>query len=402
MHPSASPGRDDETAVRPANDSGLTRTSAPPLVVASSYGAAGASTRVRVLDWLRFLDLDAEVHDYLGTPNVRPGTLARHPVGVIRAEARLQRWARSAAPHRLLVSRSVGPFTGGHLEAALLQRAGWGVYDFDDALWADERGGVHRFFGESAGWRRAVRSADLVVAGNSYLAEAAAQLNPNVQVIPSCVDPTAYPQKEDYAVGPVPRLMWMGSPSTEGYLEAVAPALLRVHALTGARLTLVSAGERPLGELGAMTDRVRWDGARTDALLAEADCGIMPLPDTAFTRGKCAYKLLQYAAAGLPVVASPVGVNAQVIQQFDGFAATHVDSWVDAMVALLEEPQGTRRSRGTAARRAVESHYSFAAWQDAFLRAVDLPYHRPVPVPVPDDASAELRNQILATPERNR
>jgi len=155
------------------------------LVIGSSYGAAGASMRVRVLDWLRFLELEADVLDYLGTPNVRPGTLLRRPLRVVAAERRLRTLRRAPAWERLLISRSMGPFTGGRLEAALLQRAGWGVYDFDDALYADARGGVHRFFGEAAGWSTAVRGADLVIAGNDSLAEAAAALNPEVRVIPA-------------------------------------------------------------------------------------------------------------------------------------------------------------------------------------------------------------------------
>ncbi len=344
----------------------------PRLVVASSYGPAGASTRVRLLDWLRILGLEAEVWRYIGSPNVRPATLARHPAAVLRAEARLFRLRREPAPDRLLISRSMGPFTGGRLESSLLQRAGWGVYDFDDALYADERTGIHRVFGESAVWEPAVKDANLVIAGSSLLAEAAAALNANVEVIPSCVDPAGYPQKQDYSVGPVPRLIWMGSPSTEQYLQAVGPALLRVHRLTGARLTLVSAGQRPLGDLAAMTDRVDWAGPASHALLAEADCGLMPLPDTAFARGKCAYKLLQYGAAGLPTVASPVGVNAQVIEQLAGHAATDLDSWVDAVVDVLRASDSDRRARGLAARQGVQRHYSFAAWSGAFLRALRL------------------------------
>ncbi|WP_222192757.1 glycosyltransferase [Modestobacter italicus] len=351
----------------------LSRRRPAPLAVASSYGPSGASTRVRVLDWLRHLDLDAEVHDYLGAADVRPRTLARDPLGVVRAEARLYRWRVRPAPERLLLSRSLGPLTGGHLDAAMLRRAGWGVYDFDDALFADHRGGLHRHLGEAAGWARAVRAADLVVAGNAHLAEAAARLNPRVEVVPSCVEPDAYPRKRDYAVGPVPRLIWLGSPSTEPYLQPVAPALLEVHRRTGARLTVISAGQRPLGELTAMTDRVAWAGARTDALLATADCGLMPLPDTPFTRGKCAYKLLQYGAAGLPAVASPVGVNEGVLTQLGGLAAADPGSWVDAVCQLLGESESARRARGQAAREGVERHYSYAAWAPTFRRALRLP-----------------------------
>jgi glycosyltransferase involved in cell wall biosynthesis len=340
--------------------------------VASSYGPAGASTRVRVLDWLSFLGLEAEVLNYLGTPNVRPSTIIRRPFATLGAEIRLRRLLRRPPFERLLVSRSMSPFTGGRVEAKLLRRAGWGVYDFDDALHA-ELGGIHRFFGENSGWSTAVRGADLVVAGNQYLADAASALNPNVTVIPSCVDPGAYPQKQGYAVGDVPRLVWLGSPPTEPYLHRIAPALTEVHRRTGARLTVISAGDRSLGELDAMTDRVQWAGPATDALLAEADCGLMPLPDDPWTRGKCAYKLLQYAAAGLPVVGSPVGVNAQVLEQLDGFAATDVESWVETVVGVLEASEADRRAHGLAARRGVEEHYSYAAWRGAFLAALQLP-----------------------------
>jgi glycosyltransferase involved in cell wall biosynthesis len=309
----------------------------------------------------------------MGSPNVRPATLARNPLGVLRAERRLHELRRRPPVKRLLISRSLGPFTGGRLESQLLRRADWGVYDFDDALYADDRGGIHRFFGESAAWARAVAAADLVIAGNSTLAEAAGRLNPSVEVIPSCVDPAAYGQKRNYEVGESPRLIWLGSPSTERHLEALAPALLQVHRLTGARVVLISSGERPLGELDAIVDRVTWQGPRTDALLSTADCGLMPLADTPFTRGKCAYKLLQYGAAGLPVVASPVGVNAEVLAKLEGLAAVELDDWVEAIVALLREPVGVRRARGSAARRAVEEHYSFDAWSDAFRRALRLP-----------------------------
>jgi glycosyltransferase involved in cell wall biosynthesis len=121
-----------------------------------------------------------------------------------------------------------------------------------------------------------------------------------------------------------------------------------------------------------MTDRVTWAGPATDALLAEADCGLMPLPDDTWTRGKCAYKLLQYAAAGLPVIGSPVGVNARVLDELAGSAATDSDSWVEAVVELLRAPETERRARGLAARRGVEEHYSYTAWRRSFLEALHL------------------------------
>lgn len=357
------------------------------LLVGTSYGMAGSSSRVRVREWLRLLDLEAEVFDYLGSANVRPGTLIRSPRGVITAERRLRTLLRRPGFGRVLVCRSMGPFTRGRIEAEVLRRAEWGVYDFDDALYADARGGVHRFFGEASGWSTAVRAADLVIAGNELLAEEAGRLNKQVEVIPSCVHPADYPVKTRYEVGEVPRLMWMGSPSTESYLDGMAPALTEIHRRTGARLTVVSAGARPLGALDAMVDRVAWD-AGSNALLAQADCGLMPLPDTPFSRGKCAYKLLQYGAAGLPAVAAPVGVNARVLDQLGGLPATTTDEWVDAVLALLGESEAVRRSRGVQGRRAVEEHYSYAAWEPAFRRALRLP-ERTAPGAAPDTVPVE-------------
>jgi len=267
----------------------------------------------------------------------------------------------------------MGPFTRGTLEAELLRRAAWGVYDFDDALWADRRTGVHRIYNEGIVWERSVRDADLVIAGNDHLCEAAARLNPAVVLIPSCVDPSGYPAKRQYELGAPPRLVWIGTPSNESYLDVAARALVEVNRLTGARLLLISAGTRPLGPLAHMTDRITWNGAASNRVLSSADCGIMPVPDNAYNRGKCAYKLLQYGAAGLPVVASPVGVNAQVIEQLHGLAATDTESWVRALREVLGEGEAARSARGAAARRAVEERYSFAAWRPTFLRALRLP-----------------------------
>jgi glycosyltransferase involved in cell wall biosynthesis len=343
------------------------------LVVASAYGAAGASTRVRLLDWLTHLGIQPRVESYLGTSDVRPATLLRRPVASLRAELHLQR-LRSAAPfRRLLIGRSLGPFSRGDVERTLLRRAEWGVYDVDDALWADVRTGVQRAFAKERVWTQSVRHADEVIAGNEYLAEAASALNRNVRVIPSCVEVADYRRKGAYEVGPVPRLIWMGSPSTESYLGLVAPALLRVHRLTGARLTVVSSGRRPLGALEPMVDRVPWRGAASHGLLADADCGIMPLPTSAFAQGKCAYKVLQYGAAGLPVVASPTGVNARVLPELSGVAATTEQEWVDALVGVLGESAAERRGRGSTARAAVERGYSFAAWRSSFVAALRLP-----------------------------
>ena len=121
-----------------------------------------------------------------------------------------------------------------------------------------------------------------------------------------------------------------------------------------------------------MVDRVQWAPATFAQELARADLGLMPLRDDEWSRGKCAYKLLQYGAAALPLVGSPVGANREVLSRAEGLAPRSVDDWYDAMVQLLEESDESRARRGRAARRAVEENYSFRSWEPTWVEAVGL------------------------------
>lgn len=348
----------------------------PRLTTVATYGRGGAGARVRVYEWLERAVPDAEVHDYLGTSVNSPGTLARRPLATLRAERTVRTLPRRP-PDRLLLFRQASPFGQGGVEASLLRAAAWGVYDFDDGLpWDAGRrsnlGGLVR--SSAAKCRRAVAAADRVVAGNDFLADWAAGLARDVVVVPSCVEPGSYTVKEDYALGDPPRLVWIGSPSGESYVESIAGALLRLHRRTGARLTVIGdAGRTFEGPLAAVTDRVPWAEGRAEHQLAGFDVGLGPLTDDDFSRGKSAYKLLQYGAAGLPFVASPVGTNRTVARALGGGLAIAEDEWVEQVAALLEAPAATRRRTGRQMVGTVRRDFSFAAWQDRWLAALELP-----------------------------
>lgn len=323
---------------------------------------------MRVFDWLDWLGLEADAEMYVDTPNNAPQTLLRHPVGVLTAEVRLRRLLGKLASTIALLSRQASPFSRGDLEQALLTAAARGVYDFDDALYLPEADS--RWSHKSQMWQKAVKAAAVVIAGNDTLANRASELSPDVVVIPSCVDPDMYEHKQSYALGQIPRAVWIGSPSTEAYLRDIAAPLLCLHRSRGLRLTVISAGERPLGELDEMVDRVAWRLNTFAFELARADLGMMPLPDTPWTRGKCAYKLLQYGATGLPLVGSPVGMNRDVLHKGSGLAPTTTDEWIGALEQLLDESDAQRAQRGGSAREAVAESYSFEAWQGRWCKAV--------------------------------
>ena len=172
-------------------------------------------------------------------------------------------------------------------------------------------------------------------------------------MIPTCVDPSSYDAKRDYDIDEVPQLVWLGSPATEYNLDQIVEALLRVHQLTGARLTVISAGNGDLGPLNSMTDRVDWtlDEVRR---LSRFDLALAPLTDSPYERGKSAYKLIQYGAAGLPAVVSPVAANRTVAAQLGQRTATGTEEWVDAVSDLLSADAAERSRIGAQASAAVK------------------------------------------------
>lgn len=340
------------------------------LTTVSVYNNEAPSTRVRIADWLSHLGLSAETLSYAGLPNLRPSIVLRRTPAVLAAEVETRRRA-SRKRDVLVMSREASPFSHGGVEERFLRSAARSVYDFDDALFEDGTG-CRAIYGRPAKCRRAVTTADVVIAGNEYLAEWAAKHSRDVRIIPSCIEPSTYQVKRSWSVTQPPVIVWLGSSSTDRYVEAIAPELRRVHDKTGARLRLISGPGPESPALSGMVDRVPWDLETMPGLLASADVAIAPLDESPFSRGKCAYKLLQYAASGLPIVGSPVGANKLALKRFDGIAVGAGDSWSEAIIGLLDEPEDVREQRGRTAVTQVREHYSFKAWAADWTRAVGL------------------------------
>jgi glycosyltransferase involved in cell wall biosynthesis len=337
------------------------------------YGRTAGSSRVRVFSWLDRVSTPVQVHSYLSHRNADPAYLVRHPGAVRAAELDLRRLAGNR-PATLLLHREASPLSRGGLETALLTGAGWSVYDVDDALHTDTGNGPswRRLAPKSAKALSAARHADRVVAGNEILADWASGHARDVVVIPSCVDPADYRPKQDYRVSDPPVLGWIGSPDNEALLATIGPALRELHRRTGARVRLVGTDRPSLGELEPIIDRTRWSPGSQRELLATMDVGLMPLHDDPYSRGKCGYKLLQYAAAGVSAVASPVGTNRSILADLGLPAATSQQEWIGVVLGLLEASTESRAALGQQIREVVTRGYSYAAWRQRWVEAVGL------------------------------
>jgi glycosyltransferase involved in cell wall biosynthesis len=338
----------------------------------SSHGPTAASTRVRLDDWFRFLGIGVTHHYYAGLNNNRLRSVAARPLAVSRAELTLRRLDMSG--QRIVVSRESSPFSRGDIEERLLRCSAHGVYDFEDALFHD-LSQLRRLLRTRDKCRRSVAAADVVIAGNDLLANWAEHHNHDVRVIPSCIDPRDHAPKSNWSIaGDVLALAWLGSPATEHYLGQITPALLEINRRTGAVLIVISgpAHNARLGRLNQMVQRIPWSIKAFASAMTNADVAIAPLDETPYSRSKCAYKLLQYAATGLPIVGSPVGANRLALERFSGIAVTKIDDWLDALMAIIHVPSKDRSMRGATGTKAVKEHYSFAAWASAWQDAVGL------------------------------
>ncbi len=246
------------------------------------------------------------------------------------------------------------------------------VVDYDDAVFHNYDLSGNRWVRRLLGRKiyAVMRNASAVIAGNQYLADRARQAEAErVVVIPTVVDRLRYqPQfaseDEDLVIG------WIGSPSTQRYVVGIGDALARVCRETGARLVLVGATPSVTDELpGTPVEVVPWSEDSEAELVSRMSVGIMPLEDGPWEQGKCGYKLIQYMACAVPVVASPVGVNTAIVgDNRCGLLADSSDDWSTSLLSLL----GSRERRvvlGQAGRHAVDSHYSLQV-QAPILRDV--------------------------------
>ncbi|WP_288365944.1 glycosyltransferase family 4 protein [uncultured Marinobacter sp.] len=204
-----------------------------------------------------------------------------------------------------------------------------------------------------------MRNAACVVAGNKYLAARARRAGSyRIELVPTVVD------SERYQVGrrvqsKNPVIGWIGSPSTQRYVVDIRVALKNVCDQTGARLLLVGATESVREQLpGVPVDVVRWTEDSEADLVSQMDVGIMPLEDGPWEKGKCGYKLIQYMACGVPVVASPVGVNFEIVNENHcGQLAESLSEWTGDLLRILNS-RPLQSEFGMAGRKAVEQKYS--------------------------------------------
>ena len=352
------------------------------LVLASKPYGMSPSQRYRFEQWAPHLDADHNITlDFAPFESSRLADLLHRP-GHISAKATLalRDYARRAS-----VVKQARPFDAVviHREAALIGPAiyerllAWRgipiIYDFDDAIWSPEQAWKNGLFSRlhfPGKTSTICRLASAVTVGNEFLADYARRRNQAVSVVPSSIelaDYSALPESQDDKFV----VCWTGSVSTLVHFEHARPALEQLARLVPLVVKIICSNPPGRPVAGAEMRFVEWSAEREAHDVADCHVGIMPLPDDEVSRGKGAMKALQYMATGRPVVLSPVGLNAQIIQHGEnGFLARSADDWVDALLALAKDAQ-LRARLGLNGRKTVEQGFAAEISAAKFAEVVE-------------------------------
>jgi glycosyltransferase involved in cell wall biosynthesis len=258
----------------------------------------------------------------------------------------------------LIIQRKFPPYW----QMPLLKRvAGSLIFDFDDAVFCRDSFSAHgvNCTTRTARFRFTAQNVDYVVAGNSFLSDAARLWIDAARVvtIPTCVDLRRYsPAGHQPGRRPL-TLAWIGTSSTLRGMERMRPMLEDVGR-SCPNLVLKIICDRFLTFTHLDTLPCRWSEATEARELASADIGLSWLPDDLWSQGKCGLKVLQYMAAGLPVLANPVGLHSQLVRHGEnGFLVENQEELIHAIELLRGDPD-LRRQMGQAGRELVAEHYS--------------------------------------------
>jgi glycosyltransferase involved in cell wall biosynthesis len=228
------------------------------------------------------------------------------------------------------------------------------VLDMDDAVFTTNKRTELKF-------KKILAMCDTVIVGNEYLADFVRKYQSNIYIIPTPIETNFYvPKKIDIDIETQSKTItigWMGSWVNLKHLNLVISSLIHLKdKFPHIHLKIVTNIHELPPNLRDIAELKQWSIEDELTDLQSFDIGLMPLEDNPFSRGKCSFKLLQYMAVGIPVIASPVGMNKQVVQD-NGFLCETEEEWLDSLLVLCQNKE-LRQKMGKRSREIAENDYS--------------------------------------------
>jgi glycosyltransferase involved in cell wall biosynthesis len=350
------------------------------LTAFTKYDRLAASTRQRLLQYQPYLEaagIELDCRPLIGSAYLKSLGTGRRRIPAATASAYLSRLSQ-------LLTRQVGdviwiyaelfPYLPPAFERLARATGRPIVYDLDDAFFhiydSSPRPMVRELLGNKL--QPLLRDAAICTCGNPYVLDYARRHSRNSVLLPTVVDTDLYRPRLDSGIGNEPLVIgWIGSPSTWCYVRHALPVLAEMCSRKNVRFRVIGAGAHAKTDYFPGMELADWAEEREVADVQQMDIGIMPLPDEPFTRGKSGYKLVQYMACAVPAVASPVGVNSDLIEDGgNGFLASSPEQWRQALSRLIDDAE-LRRRLGAAGRAKAEAGYSLAVHGPRFVEILN-------------------------------
>ena len=259
----------------------------------------------------------------------------------------------------VFIHREAYPIGGTFFENILAKLRKPFIFDFDDAIFLSTCSSPNNFIERYKRPQKVaniIKMAKHVIAGNRYLADFALHYNRSASIIPTPIDMSKYylnEKKDDKEV----IIGWVGSITTLSFLNAVKDVFIKLSKRFPNIKFKIIGGIFPIEGLTNVLSKP-WSLDEEVEDLMSFDIGIMPMPDNAWTKGKCGFKAILYMSVGIPCVCSPVGVNKEIIKDgCNGFLANSEQDWLEKLSLLIENP-GLREKLGKEGRKAVEEKFS--------------------------------------------
>ncbi|MEX2591326.1 MAG: glycosyltransferase family 4 protein [Anditalea sp.] len=272
---------------------------------------------------------------------------------------------------RIVIEKELFPFLPSWAESLISRMGGKYIVDYDDAIFHNYD--LHRFFWVRLMYKRKIdkimKYSQKVLVGNGYLASRAKKSGAReIIYLPTVIDAERYIASPKLGINSRPKIGWIGSPSTLKHLKGILSVLEKLNKKQPFDLVIIGGGES-IGFSGTET-LVSWSEEGEVMEIQKLDIGIMPLSDNSWEKGKCAYKLIQYMACGLPVVGSPVGVNKDVILQgVNGFLPANENEWISYLDQLITDKE-LRVQMGKAGAKTVQHHYTVQGIFTTYINAL--------------------------------
>ena len=346
------------------------------------YPPQGASNRFRVLQFLPYLEKEgitcrvrAFYNERLWSILYARGRLPRKIFyGLACALNRLVDLLRAQAYDIVFIHREAFPVGPAWFEALLRLLGKPYVFDFDDAIFLPNVARPNRLFGRlkcPGKTASIIRGSRVTIAGNSYLAQYAGRSGAKkIVILPTVVDTGTFVPHEGKRDSDRVVIGWIGSPTTITFLENFKPVIAEVLSRCPDRACFRIVGGRLEGELPPGVTCLLWSLESELRQIQDFDIGIMPMPDDEWTRGKCAFKAIEYMAVGLPAVCSPVGMNLELIEPgVSGFLPADRREWVETLCALVGN-KDLRERIGREGRKLVVAGFSLEIMAPRFKEAI--------------------------------